>query len=91
MTVSEEALRDAILGRVAAGIKGVDLAVEVTAETRCEAERLLPLLERMVAAGEIVEVEYVTPDNDAPEGARLKSFYLPAGTRCRVSGTSVPY
>lgn len=43
-------------------------------------ENLMNLLDQMVAAGRIVEVEYVVPSMDY----RIKSLYFPAGTTVSV-------
>jgi hypothetical protein len=80
-----EALRAAIIDEVAVGAKGVELACALAASHRCSGDELHALLAEMVAAGEVVEVEYVRPEDRAGDDARVKSFYLPGGTSVRLA------
>jgi hypothetical protein len=66
------------------GCKATELAArEEMAHWHDESDRSLPdVLEEMVRAGELVEVEYVLPNH--PE--RTKSFLLPKGTEVRLRG-----
>jgi hypothetical protein len=80
---SRDAIEATVLDCVGAGIKGVELACEVAMRHSRAADTLLDVLRDMVEAGRIVEVEYVTPENERDGNARVKSFYLPAGTRVR--------
>jgi hypothetical protein len=79
------ALKATIAELVAPGIKGVDLACEAAVRHRLDGDGLIEVLNAMVAGGEIVEVEYVTPENRRGPDARVKSFYLPAGSAVRLA------
>lgn len=67
-----------------AGCKGTELVGEVVAAApgKIEGAQLLAMLESMVLRKKLVEIEYVLPDMPY----RAKSFYLPAGATCTISG-----
>ena len=90
MQAERDAIRESVLDLVGPGIKGVELACEVAVRHARAADLLLPVVAEMVAAGDILELEYVTPDNLDSEVPRAKSFYLPAGTRIRSAGGPIP-
>lgn len=84
MISAEEIIRKIVLDNVEdkQGVKATLLAVKVAsgALPYTPDDYDLPnLLDKMVRAGEIVEIEYILPS--MPE--RIKSFLLPAGTKIR--------
>ena len=80
-------MRDAILKVVSSsqGIKNVDLALKVLTEllpsSEFKAEQVMEELEKLVNEGEVIEIEYVLPEMNY----RIKSFYLPKGTKLYVN------
>jgi hypothetical protein len=81
--------KEAILKAVENGSKGVQVVTDVvhmlhvdnpaSVASVLKNEDLVTLLGKMVADGEIVEIEYVLPGTN-----RVKSFYLPKGTDVQV-------
>ena len=64
------------------GIKGTSLGVEFVLATHKEGTEIpddfdvVQVLEELVTAGELVEIEYAVPEMEY----RVKSFYLPKGS-----------
>lgn len=75
-------IKTTVLEHIAYGIKGNELAVQITYELHnkkiaVNPEIILETINQMVEDGEILEIEYVLPHIDY----RIKSFYLPKGAR----------
>lgn len=64
-----------ILSAVGLGRKGNEVITEVAEFIRHE--NICVLLEELVAEGELVEIEYCSPEHPY----RIKSFYLPKGSK----------
>lgn len=65
--------------RVRGGVKGVELALAVSAQlfpTEFSGGDFIEFLDTMVKSGEVMEIRYVLPDT--PD--RVKSVYFPAKT-----------
>lgn len=73
-------LREAILQSIRdRALKGTDLAircVELMHPSTFSTDDFLKTLERMVASGEIIEIEYTLPNRPN----QVKSIYMPKGT-----------
>jgi hypothetical protein len=80
----KDKIKATILEALTHGMKGTKLVVDVVAALRdsgdiayVDGEQILSSLRELVKSGEIIEIEYNTPD--MPD--RIKSFYLPKGSK----------
>ena len=65
------------------GVKGVELALKVMSlinPQKFQQEEFFRELNRLVAEGELVEIEYVLPIMEY----RIKSMYFPKGTKVEI-------
>lgn len=70
-----------ILGLVSNGIKATDLIFKLESEFTDDLIKLEKEINNLFELREIIEIKYTLPNMDY----RIKSFYLPKGTRIEIS------
>lgn len=83
--MTKDDAKNILVGKITSlqGIKATQLAVEEEITLGLSEFNVPALLEELVAEKRLIEIEYTLPDMDW----RLKSFYLPVGSKVSVKGT----
>ena len=82
--MTKQDAKNILIGKITSlqGIKATQLAAEEEIAVGLASFDVPQLLEELVAEKRLIEIEYSLPDMNW----RLKSFYLPVGTKLSVKG-----